>query len=162
MSDFKALVSKYRGREKSALVDSITAGLSFADEVSVDIGLLEDSGLATELLDAVSVGLPFAVIALTEGGKVLMKKKTPEAGVQDASFRALKTGASMGAGAAMAAVGAPGIALPVALGARLVIEKARSNMLTGYRVQQRIKRVRDLRLQRDKKMAAYTDLLQEK
>lgn len=162
MSDFKTLVSKYRGREKSALIDSITAGLSFADEVSVDLGLLEDSGLAAELLDTVSMGLPFAVIALTEGGKVLVKKKTPEAGLQDASYRALKTGAAVGAGAAMAAVGASGMALPVALGTRLVIEKARSNMLTGHRVQQRIKRVRDLRLQRDKNRAAYTELLPEK
>lgn len=163
MADFKTLVEKYRVREKSALIDSITAGLSFADEISIDLGLLEDSGLAAELLDTVSMGLPFAIIALTEGGKVLMKKKTPEAGLQDASFRVLKTGAAVGAGAAMAAVGVSGAALPVALGTRLVIEKVRSNALTGHRVRQRIKRVRDIRLQRNKGLTAQADqpLLQE-
>lgn len=156
MSDFKTLVQRYRGREKSALVDSIAAGLSFADEISVDLGILEDSGLASELLDTVSLGLPFAIIALTEGGKVLLKKKTAEAGWQDAAYRTFKTGAAVGAGAAVAAAGAAGAAFPVALGTRLLIEKTRSNALTGHRVQQRIRRVRQLRLDREARLSTHS------
>lgn len=151
MANFQTLVEQYRTREKSAVIDSVTAGLSFADEVSVELGLLEDSGITDDLLNTVSLGLPFAVIALTEGGKVVMKKKTPTAAAQDASFRAIKTCTAMGAGAVVAATGAVGAALPAAVGTRMLIEKIRSNALMGRRVQQRIKRVRDLRLQREKR-----------
>lgn len=146
MSSFQELVDKYRKKQNTALVDSIAAGLSLADEVSVDLGLLSDSGLLDDALNVVSLGLPLVVIAVTEGSRVLLGRKTGEAATQDGMFRAVKAGAAMGAGALVAGLGAgalPGI--PVAVGVRLLMDRFRSNALTGRRVEQRIKRLRALR-----------------
>ncbi len=146
MSSLKELADKYQKRQSAALVDSITAGLSLADEVSVDLGLLSDSGLADEALNVVSMGLPLAVIAVTEGSRVLLGKKTGTAAMQDSAYRVVKTGAAMGAGALVAGLGAgalPGI--PVAVGVRMLLDKYRSGALTGRRVEQRIKRLLALR-----------------
>lgn len=146
MSSFQELVDKYKKKQSTALVDSIAAGLSLADEVSVDLGLLSDSGLMDDALNLVSLGLPMAVIAVTEGSRVLLGRKTGEAAAQDGMFRAVKAGAAMGAGALVAGLGAgalPGI--PVAVGVRLMLDRFRSNALAGRRVEQRIKRLRALR-----------------
>lgn len=145
MADFKELVSKYQKKQSTTLIDSIAVGLSLADEVSVDLGLLTDSGLLEEILDAVSMAVPFAIITVTEGSRVLLGRKTVTAGLQDAGFRIMKSGAAMGAGAIVAGLGA-GImpAIPVAIGVRALMDKYRSQALTGHRVEQRIKRLRAL------------------
>ena len=145
MADFKELVSKYQKKQSTTLIDSIAVGLSLADEVSVDLGLLTDSGLLAELLDAVSIAVPFAIITVTEGSRVLLGRKTVTAGIQDAGFRIMKSGFAMGAGALVAGLGAGIVpAIPVAIGVRALMDKYRSQSLTGYRVEQRIKRLRAL------------------
>ena len=156
MESFRDLVKHYQQREKSTLMDTITVGLSFADEVSVSLGLMEDTGLLSDILDSVSLGLPFAVVALTEGSNVLFKKKAPVAGAQDAAFRMVKTGAAMGAGAAVAAAGAVPATLPVAMGVRLMFDRFRSRGLTGLRVQQRTQRLKALNTQRRKRHEALS------
>lgn len=75
MADFKDLVSKYSKKQSTTLIDSIAVGLSLADEVSVDLGLLSDSGLLDEVLNAVSVAIPFVIITVTEGSRVLLEEK---------------------------------------------------------------------------------------
>ena len=136
------MLELYRRRNRSALTDGITTALSHMDEVSVSLGLLEDSGLLGETLGTLSMGMPFAVIALTEQGSVVLGRKTQRAALQDASFRALKTGAGMAAGAAVMASGLGALpAIPIAVGVRLMLEKYRSGMMTACRVQQRIKRL---------------------
>ena len=136
------MLELYRKRNRSALTDGITTALSHMDEVSVSLGLLEDSGLLAETLGTLSMGMPFAVIALTEQGSVVLGRKTQRAALQDASFRALKTGAGMAAGAAAMASGLGALpAIPIAVGVRLMLEKYRSGMMTACRVQQRTKRL---------------------
>ena len=66
MTSFKELAEKYQKKQSATLTDSIAAGLSLADEVSVDLGLISDNGM----LDSVSFGLPLFLIAFTEGGRV--------------------------------------------------------------------------------------------
>ncbi len=140
--DYHSMLELYRKRNRSALTDGITTALSHMDEVSVSLGLLEDSGLLAETLGTLSMGMPFAVIALTEQGSVVLGRKTQRAALQDASFRALKTGAGMAAGAAVMASGLGALpAIPIAVGVRLMLEKYRSGMMTACRVQQRIKRL---------------------
>lgn len=159
MSQFQELVKKYQKRQTATLVDSIAAGLSLADEVTVDLGLLSDSGLVDDALNVVSLGLPLAVIAVTEGSRVLMGKKTGTAAVQDSAYRVVKTGAAMGAGALVAGLGAgalPGI--PVAIGVRIMLDKYRSAALAGRRVDQRIKRLRALRQSRGVREALWQAL----
>ncbi len=144
-STYQDLVERYQQRSRAALVDGITTALSHADEVVMDLGLLEETGLLSDLLGTVSLGLPFVVIAVTEQRAVIRGRKTGKAALQDASFRALKTGAGLAAGGAVIASGLGALpAIPVAVGVRAVLEKYRSSLLTTQRVKQRIERLKAL------------------
>ena len=145
MANYQELVDKYKKRRRTDVVDAVTAGLSLADNVAVDLGVLEDTGLASEMAETVAGVLPFAVIAVTEQCNVLLGKKTATAGACDATYRMIKTGAAMGAGAAAMAAGAGAMAaLPVAVATRLILDKYRNRNLTGYRVSQRSQRLKAL------------------
>lgn len=159
MPAFEELVAKYKKRRHDTVVDAVTAGLSLADNVSVDLGLLEDTGIVTETLETVSNVLPFSVIAVTEGCSVLMGKKTGVAATSDAAFRMIKTGTAMGVGAAVIAAGAGAVAaLPAAVGARVLLDRYRSKSLAGHRLHLRTQRLRALRSSRDGEKALPEDV----
>ena len=145
MPSFKEMVEKYKKRRLDTVVDAVTTGLSLADNVTVDLGLLEDTGVATEIAETVSNVLPFAVIAVTEQCKVLLGKKTGAAGAGDAAYRMVKTGAAMGVGAAVTAAGAGAVvALPAAVSARVIMDRYRGYALMGHRVSLRTQRLKAL------------------
>ena len=145
MPSFKEMVEKYKKRRHDTVVDAVTTGLSLADNVTVDLGLLEDTGVATEIAETVSNVLPFAVIAVTEQCKVLLGKKTGAAGAGDAAYRMFKTGAAMGVGAAVTAAGAGAVvALPAAVSARVIMDRYRGYALMGHRVSLRTQRLKAL------------------
>lgn len=145
MPSFKEMVEKYQKRRHDTVVDAVTTGLSLADNVTVDLGLLEDTGVATEIAETVSNVLPFAVIAVTEQCKVLLGKKTGAAGAGDAAYRMVKTGAAMGVGAAVTAAGAGAVvALPAAVSARVIMDRYRGYALMGHRVSLRTQRLKAL------------------
>lgn len=145
MPSFKEMVEKYKKRRHDTVVDAVTTGLSLADNVTVDLGLLEDTGVATEIAETVSNVLPFAVIAVTEQCKVLLGKKTGAAGAGDAAYRMAKTGAAMGVGAAVTAAGAGAVvALPAAVSARVIMDRYRGYALMGHRVSLRTQRLKAL------------------
>ena len=145
MPSFKEMVEKYKKRRHDTVVDAVTTGLSLADNVTVDLGLLEDTGVATEIAETVSNVLPFAVIAVTEQCKVLLSKKTGAAGAGDAAYRMVKTGAAMGVGAAVTAAGAGAVvALPAAVSARVIMDRYRGHALMGHRVSLRTQRLKAL------------------
>ena len=50
MPSFKELVQRYKKRRHDTVVDAVTTGLSMADNVTVDMGLLEDTGVLKTLL----------------------------------------------------------------------------------------------------------------
>ena len=146
MPAFKELVSRYKKRRHDTVIDAVAAGLSLADNVSVDLGLLEDTGIVSDALETVSNVLPFSVIAVTEGCRVLMGKKTGVAATSAAAYRMIKTGAAMGVGAAVVAAGAGAtVALPAVLGSRVLLDRYRGKALTGHRVSMRTQRLRALR-----------------
>ncbi len=145
MADYRALVEKYKKRRRDTLVDAVTAGLSYADNVAVDLGLLNDTDIAADTLDAVSVALPFAVIAVTEQMKVIMGKKEQKHALSDATFRMLKTGAALGIGTAAGAVGGLAAAIPSAVGVRMLMDKYKSRSLTALRIAGRTERLKSLR-----------------
>ena len=150
---YQELVDKYKKRRRTDVVDAVTTGLSLADNVAVDLGILEDTGLASEMAETVAGVLPFAVIAVTEQCNVLLGKKTATAGAGDATYRFIKTGAAMGAGAAAIAAGASAVAaLPVAVATRLILDHYRGRNLTGYRVSQRSQRLKALVRERSTRM----------
>ncbi len=153
MAEFSALVEKYKHRKKDTLIDSVSAGLSYADNVAVSLGLIEDSGV----MDAVSVAAPFAVIAVTEEMQVILGKKTGKAGFSDAVQRMVKTGAAMGVGAIAALAAGPVAAVPAAVGTRVLIKNYRSKALLSLRLKDRTARLRALRRHQEEKIRLTGD-----
>ncbi len=147
MADYASLVAKYKARKKDTLIDSVATGLSYADNIAVDLGLMEDTGI----LDAVTTAAPFAVIAVTEELQVIMGKKTGKAGFSDALQRMFKTGAAMGVGAIAAAAAGPIAAVPAAVGTRFLMKKYQSKALLTLRVQDRMERLQALRRRQEEK-----------
>lgn len=144
MKTYEEIVAGYRKRQRDTVVDTLATGLTFMDEIAVDSGLLEETGLMTELMENVTGILPFAIITVSEGSKILLKKKPGKTGVKDGAFRMAKTGAAMGVGAAVAGAAGFWAAIPVTMGVRAIFDRYRSKALTGHRVQSRIDRLKEL------------------
>lgn len=154
MATYAELVNKYRKRRKENLIDTVTAGLAYADNVAVDLGLLEDNAL----MDTLTAAAPFAIIAVTEQLRVIMGKKTGKAGLNDAARRMVKTGAAMGVGALAAAVtAAPAAAIPAAMGTRALLAKYKSKSLLTLRVKERTGRLQALRMRREQRVSVPQD-----
>ena len=144
MKTYAEMVKEYRKRQRDTVVDTIATGLTYMDEVAVDSGLLEETGLLTELMENVTGALPFVIITVSEGSKILLGRKPGRTGLKDGAYRMVKTGAAMGVGAAV--MGAAGFwaAIPVTMGVRAMFDRYRSKALTGMRVQGRISRLKEL------------------
>ena len=144
MKTYEELVREYRKRQRDTVVDTIATGLTYMDEIAVDTGLLEETGILTELMENVAGVLPFAIITVSEGSKILMKKKPGKTGVKDGAYRMVKTGAALGVGTAVAGAAGFWAAIPVTMGVRALFDRYRSKALTGLRVQGRINRLKEL------------------
>ena len=144
MKTYEEIVKEYRKRQHDTVVDTIASGLTYMDEIAVDSGLLEETGLLTELTESVTGVLPFVIISVHEGTKVLLGRKPGMTGLKDGAFRMVKTGTAMGIGAAVAGATGFWAAIPVTMGVRALFDWYRSRTLTGRRVQGRIKRLQEL------------------
>ena len=144
MKTYEELLQEYRKRQHDTVVDTIATGLTYMDEIAVDTGLLEETGILTELTQNVSVFLPFVIISATEGTKVLLGKKPGKTGLKDGAFRMVKSGAAMGVGAAVTGLAGFWAAIPVTMGVRALFDRYRSKALTGKRIQGRIQRLQEL------------------
>ncbi len=144
MKTYEELVREYRKRQHDTVVDTLATGLTYMDQIAVDTGLLEETGILTELTESVGGILPFVIIGATEGTKVLLKKKPGKTGLKDGAYRMVKTGAAMGVGAAVAGMAGFWPAIPVTMGVRALFDRYRSKALTGRRVQGRIERLKEL------------------
>lgn len=147
MKSYQEMLKEYRRRQHSTVVDAIATGLTYVDEIAVDSGLLEETGLLSELTGSVCGALPFAIIAVQEGSKVVLGLKPAANGMQDGAYRMVKTGAALGVGAAVAAGAGFWAAIPVTMGVRALFDRYRSKALTGMRVQGRINRLKELNTQ---------------
>ena len=110
----------------------------------MDTGILEETGILTELTQSVTGFLPFVIISATEGTKVLLGKKPGKTGLKDGAFRMAKSGAALGVGAAVSGLAGFWAAIPVTMGVRALFDRYRSKALTGRRVQGRIQRLQEL------------------
>ena len=164
MKTYEELVQEYRKRQHDTVVDTLATGLTYMDEIAVDTGLLEETGLLTELTESVSGLLPFMIISVHEGSKVLLGKKPGKTGLKDGAFRMVKTGAAMGVGAAVTGLAGFWAAIPVTMGVRALFDRYRSKALTGRRVEGRIKRLQELNrfIRKDKNDTDDTELLPER
>lgn len=147
MKSYQEMLDSYRKRQRNTVVDAIATGLTYMDEIAVDSGILEETGLLGELTGSVCGALPFAIIAVQEGSKVILGLKPAANGVQDGAFRMVKTGAALGVGTAVAAGAGFWAAIPVTMGVRALFDRYRSKALTGMRVQGRITRLQELNAQ---------------
>ena len=147
MKNYQEMLAAYHKRQRNTVVDAIATGLTFMDEIAVESGLLEETGLLAELTESVCGALPFAIIAVQEGSKVVLGLKPAANGVQDSAFRMAKTGAALGVGGAVAAGTGFWAAIPVTMGVRALFDRYRSKALTGARVQGRINRLKELNAQ---------------
>ena len=144
MKTYEELVKGYRKRQHDTVVDTLATGLTYMDEIAVDSGLLEETGILQELTGSVTGILPFVIISISEGSKVLLRKKSGKTGVLDGAFRMVKTGAALGVGAAVTGLTGFWAAIPVTMGVRALFDRYRSKALTGLRVQGRIERLKEL------------------
>lgn len=144
MTSYQELLQRYQKRRHDTLVDTLSAGLTFVDELAVETGLLDEAGLWAELTDSVTGVLPFVIIAATEGSKVILGRKPTGTGMKDGAFRMVKTGAAMGVGAAAATAAGAWVAIPTTMCVRALFDRYKSKALTSHRVQGRIDRLRAL------------------
>ena len=127
---YEEIVREYKKRQHDTVVDTIATGLTYMDEVAVDSGLLEETGILTELTESMAGVLPFVIISVHEGTKVLLGRKPGMTGLKDGAFRMVKTGAAMGVGAAVAGATGFWAAIPVTMGVRALFDRYRSKTLT--------------------------------
>lgn len=100
------------GLSDSALEDTIRAPME---------GLL-DSPLE-ELVETVLPGLPFVLIAVGEGRKVLMGRKSFQLAMEDGFYRAAKTGAAIGVGALVALLDGGMLSIPASFLTRMGFDR---------------------------------------
>ena len=143
-------------------MDQVSLGLSYAESMTADAGLLADTGILQEMIDTAGGILPFAVIAVTEEMKVILKKKDQKTGLGDAAYRMAKTGAAMTAGAAATALGGPIAGVSAAIGIRAFLDKYKSKALTAVRVKSRTERLRALRKLNDTRLERVTHIEENK
>ena len=144
MRTYEEIVREYKKRQHDTVVDTIATGLTYVDEIAVETGVLEETGILTELTEGVTGILPFVIISATEGSKVLLRRKPGKTGLKDGAFRMVKTGAAMGIGAAVTGITGFWAAIPVTMGVRALFDRYRVKALTGRRVQSRIARLQEL------------------
>ena len=63
MKTYAEIVKEYKKRQHDTVVDTIATGLTYMDEIAVDSGLLEETGILTELTESVSGVLPVVIIS---------------------------------------------------------------------------------------------------
>ena len=143
MKSYEQMLKEYRRRKKDTVVDSVAAGLTCADDLAAATGLLAGTDSLMESAEGICGALPFVVIAASEGAKVVKHAKPASTGVRDGALRMVKSGVAMGVGAAAATVSA-WAAIPAAMGARSLMDCCKLRVLTGLRVQGRIRRLQEL------------------
>jgi hypothetical protein len=92
------------------------------DTVHAPMEALLDSSLE-ELVESVLPVLPFVLIAVGEGRKVLMGRKSFEVAMQDGLYRTAKTGAAIGIGALVVLLEGGLLSLPAAFLTRLGFDR---------------------------------------
>lgn len=144
MKTYAEIVAGYKKRQHDTAVDAIATGLSYVDEIAVETGVLEETGMLAELADSVTGTLPFVVIAATEGTKVILGRKPIKTGMKDGAYRMAKTGAALGVGGLVASAAGFWAAIPATMGVRALFDRYHSKALTGMRVQSRTERLKEL------------------
>jgi len=144
MKKYQEIVNEYQKRRKDTVIDTIATGLTYADEIAVESGLLEEAGLLTDVMENATGILPFAIITISEGSKILLKRKPGKTGLKDGAYRMLKSGAAIGVGSVVMGSAGLAAAIPVTMGVRALFDRYKSRALTGHRVQSRVTRLKEL------------------
>ena len=57
MKTYEEMLREYRKRQHDTVVDTIATGLTYMDEIAVDTGILEETGILAELTESVTGAL---------------------------------------------------------------------------------------------------------
>ena len=144
MKTYEEIVRGYRRRRKDTVVDTVATGISYVDNIAADY-VLPGTETLPAVVSASLNALPFAVIAVVEGTKVLLGRKPARTGTKDAVRRMVKTGVALGIGSAAAGLVGPWAAAPAAVGMRYALDRKKSRYLGNLRVRSRIARLQEMR-----------------
>ncbi len=144
MKSYQEMVTEYKKRQKDTLIDAISTGLTYADNIAVDSGALEQAGMLNDVASPLCSALPFVIIAFAEGSKVILGRKHAKTGAKDAARRMLKTGTAIGVGALVSSVAGIWAAIPASMGSRMVFDHYKSSALTNMRIRSRITRLHEM------------------
>lgn len=121
--DIRVLATEEAASDQiDAILSSGIRDEAIEGQVAAPLADLLDSPIE-ELFENIAPGLPFVLLATTEGAQVLMGRQTFQQAVERALRRGTRTGAAMGAAALAALAGAGMLSLPVALLTRLGIDR---------------------------------------
>ena len=73
MKTYEEMVKEYRKRQHDTVVDTLATGLTYMDEIAVDTGLLEETGILTELTESMMGLLPFMIMYFPHFGHFLSR-----------------------------------------------------------------------------------------
>lgn len=110
------------GEEVKGIFASGFSDSDLEETIQAPMEALLDSPLE-ELVETVLPGLPFVLIAVGEGRKVLMGRKSFELAMQDGLYRAVKTGAAIGIGALVVLLDGGMLSIPASLLTRLGFDR---------------------------------------
>ncbi len=161
MATYQELCVRYRKRKNDTLVDSITTGLAMADDVAVGLDVFDSVGTFETVLDSVCDIVPFAVIAATEGHKVIFGKKSASVATSDMAFRSVKSGAALAVGAGVATIAGGFVALPAAISTRFLFDRFKTKALLTVRMKSRVESMRFLRGKWKPELTAENDVAKE-
>lgn len=105
---------------------------------------LLDSDLG-EFVEDVLPFLPFIIIAVSEGRKVLMGKKTFQVALSDSLFRAVKTGTAMGVGAIVALLDGGLLSIPATMLIRIGFDRFKIMKSIVERLEERMQTIKQMK-----------------
>ncbi len=114
------------------------------DTIQAPMEALFDSPLE-ELVDTILPGLPFVLIAVGEGRKVLLSRKSFDLAMQDGLYRAAKTGAAIGVGGLVVLLDGGILSLPASFLTRVGIDRYHFSMRLITDLERRTGELRTLR-----------------
>lgn len=121
--DIRVLATEEAASDQiDAILNSDISNEAIEGQVAAPLADLLDSPME-ELFENIAPGLPFVLVATSEGARVLMGRQTFQRAVESALRRGTRTGTAMGAGALAALAGAGMLSLPVAFLTRLGIDR---------------------------------------
>jgi len=118
------------------IINSGVSNDELTNAIHAPMESLFDSGIG-ELIEDILPGLPFVIIAITEGRKVMVGKKSFEVAFASGLERSAKTGLSMGVGALVYALDGGILSLPASFLTRIGFDRFKITSRVSERIERK-------------------------